>query len=245
MIKIEGLSKTYAGARTPALNNLSLTVEPGKITGFLGPNGSGKSTTLNILVGLLEQSSGEVEILGQNIRDYDNELKSRIGYVPDGSIYYPAYTGAKYLKFLGEIYGIEASTLEDRVRPLATEFGFIDDLNKKISAYSHGMNQKLAIIAALIHEPEVFILDEPQGGLDPKSNFVLKEIMRRYCDQGKTVFFSTHVLDVAERICDEIAIIKKGELLATGSLAELRHLSGEDGSLESLFLKLTEEDTHE
>lgn len=241
MIKIENLSKSYPGAKKAALDNLNLVVEPGKITGFLGPNGAGKSTTLNILVGLLEESAGSVEILGKNIKDYGTELNRKIGYVADGAIYYPGLTGAKFLKFLGEMYEIEPAVLADRVRPLAEQFSFVDDLDKKIAAYSHGMNQKLSIIAALIHNPEVFILDEPQGGLDPKSNFVLKNIMRSYCDQGKTVFFSTHVLDVAERICDEIAIIKEGRLVAEGNLAELRAKSGSDGSLENLFLQLTEE----
>ncbi len=243
MIECKGVSKVYGKSGIKAVDNINLLVEPGKIWGFLGPNGAGKSSLIKMIVGLLQPSSGSITVQGVDVRQDPLSVKKLIGYVPDGGVVYPGMTGMQFLNFIADMYEVSSDQRKNRIEKYAGAFGFFEDLSRKVTSYSHGMSQKLAIIGALIHDPEVLILDEPQGGLDPKSNFVLKEIMRELCVEGKTVFFSTHVLDIAEKLCDHVSIIKKGTIIADGTLDELRNSPGQEhASLEQLFLELTEDD---
>lgn len=238
MISIKGVSKSYGGHR--AVDNINLEIESGKIFGFLGPNGAGKTTTIKMIVGLLEQDEGTITLSGIDVRKQGLESKRHFSYVPDNPELYEFYTGFNYLNFIADVYRIDAETRKERIKKYADAFEFYDSLPQYISSYSHGMKQKIALIGALISEPDVFILDEPMVGLDPKSAFMLKNIMRERCDMGKTVFFSTHVMEVAEKICDKIAIIKSGKIIAEGTLEELHKIADSEGSLEQLFLELTE-----
>jgi ABC-2 type transport system ATP-binding protein len=240
MISISNVSKSYDNNRIKAVQNLNLEISPGELFGFLGPNGAGKSTTIKMLVGLLHPDSGLVTIGGKNLQKNSREVKKLIGYVPDEPMLYEKMTGTQYLRFIADIYQVpkeqRTKTLE-----LAEDFEIRHALDDVISAYSHGMRQKIAIISALLHDPEIFILDEPIVGLDPKSAFTLKEKMRQRCDAGKTVFFSTHVMEVAERLCDRVGIISKGTMIALGPFDQLRNQAGRsDSTLEQLFLELTD-----
>ncbi len=237
MIEIQNVSKRYARGNL-AVNNISFTVPDGEIFGFLGPNGAGKTTTIKMIVGLLQQNEGRILVNGTDTLEDPMTVKSQLAYVPDNPVLYEKLRGTEYLEFVADMFRMDQATRTEKIEEYATLFSLQDDLNDMIGTYSHGMQQKLALIAALIHEPEVFILDEPMVGLDPKSSFLLKEHMRQRCDEGKTVFFSTHVLDVAERICDRIAIINKGEIIAIGTMEELR--ASHEGTLERIFLEITQ-----
>lgn len=237
MIEINGVSKSYGGGTKKAVDNLNLTVRPGEIFGFLGPNGAGKTTTIKMLVGLLRPDAGSIRINGYDITAQPLEAKRQMAFVPDSPEVYEKLTGLEYLNFIGDMYGVSAADRRTRIERFAGLFELTGALSDRISAYSHGMQQKLVLMAALLHNPPVWILDEPMVGLDPKSAHTLKELMAEHTRQGHTLFFSTHVLEVAEKLCDRVAIIKKGQIIACGTLAELRQ---GDQSLEELFLELTE-----
>lgn len=242
MIALEQVSKSYSQGKVKAVKELTLQVPPGEIFGFLGPNGAGKSTTIKMLVGLLKPDSGTVSLQGCNIQRDPLEVKKRVGYVPDEPILYEKMTGRRYLNFICDVFLVSKEKRDERIALLSQEFTMDQVLDDTILSYSHGMKQKIQIIAALVHDPEVFILDEPMTGLDPRASFTLKDIMRRLCNDGKTVFFSTHVMEVAERICDSVGIIRKGELIAHAPFPELKAASGkQDSTLEQLFLELTHE----
>ncbi len=238
MIKIENVSKSYE--KFKAVDDISLEVKSGEIFGFLGPNGAGKTTTIKMIVGLLEQDEGNISIQGIDVRKNPVESKRLFSYVPDNPEVYEYLTGLHYLNFLADIHKIGKEERKERIKKYADMFEFYDNLPQYISSYSHGMKQKIALIGALISEPDVFILDEPMVGLDPKSSFRLKELMRERCKMGKSVFFSTHVMEVAEKVCDRIAIINKGKIIALGTLEEIHQRSKLEGSLEELFLELTD-----
>lgn len=237
MITFEHVNKSFGAKK--AVDNLNLTIEDGKVFGFIGPNGAGKTTTIKMLTGILRPDSGTVRLNGIDISQSPMEAKRSFGYVPDTFDMYERLTGMEYLRFMGDIYGVDARRRKEHIDRYLSLFELQDAASQQIRGYSHGMKQKLAITGALMHEPSIWILDEPMVGLDPQSVFILKEEMRRHADGGRTVFFSTHVLDVAERLCDEIGIIKQGRLIANGTLEELR--GGEqDSTLEELFLELVE-----
>ncbi len=244
MIYINGVSKTYRDNKIKAVDNLTLTVEPGKIFGFLGPNGAGKSTTIKMLTGILPPDEGRIEMCGIDMIKNPVQAKRITGYVPDEPVFYEKMSGGEFIGFIADIYEADNAT-RNFAEKLAADFGIADKLADSISSYSHGMKQKLSITVALMHRPEIFILDEPMSGLDPQSAFALKKRMRLLCDEGKTVFFSTHVMEVAEKICDEVAIINRGNIIACGRLENIREAnrskngSDEDNSLEKLFLELT------
>lgn len=238
MIEINGLSKSYKGSGRLALDSLSLTVNDGEIFGFLGPNGAGKSTAIKCMTGILSFTQGTVKICGVDINEDPVGAKKKIGFVPDEHLLYEGLTGRQYVNFISDIFGVDKSRREELTKKYADEFGLSDRLDETISNYSHGMKQKIAVIAALVHEPDIFILDEPMLGLDPKSAYILKKTMREYADNGKTVFFSSHILEVVEKICDRVAIIDGGKLIAVCDIQELKEKRS-DMSLEQLFLTLT------
>ncbi len=241
MLEVNNLSKTYAKGSVKAVEDISFSVKEGEIFGFLGPNGAGKTTTIKMIVGLLKPTNGHI-----SINHYDNqvdaiEAKKQISYIPDKPEVFDKLKGITYLNFMADVYGVSVTDRKERLAYYLELFQLKDAVNDVISSYSHGMKQKIALIGGLLHEPNLFILDEPMVGLDPKSAFHLKEVMRQMCQKGKTVFFSTHVLEVAEKLCDRIAIINKGKIIAQGTMKELRALEGTEGSLENIFLELTEE----
>lgn len=236
MLKITNFTKTYGNVK--AVDDLTLHIAPGEIYGFIGHNGAGKTTTIKACCGILSFDEGEITIDGTNIVSDPIACKRKTAYIPDNPDLYDFLSGIKYLNFIADIYGISADERADGIKKYADVFGLTNDLAQPISAYSHGMKQKLAIIAALIHKPKLIIMDEPFVGLDPKASHSLKEIMREHCDNGGAIFFSTHVLEVAEKLCDKIAIIKGGRLIASGSMEEVKGNS----SLEDVFLEL--EDTN-
>jgi ABC-2 type transport system ATP-binding protein len=240
MITTSNLTKSYTKDEKKALDNLSLEVKSGELYGFLGPNGAGKTTTIKILTGLLRPDGGTAEVGGIDVLANPIAVKRIVGYVPDDPLLYDNMSGMRFLSFIADVFEVGDARL--RIPELAEKFELRDALPDRISSYSHGMKQKVAIIAALLHDPEVFILDEPIVGLDPQSSFTLKQIMRERCAAGKTVFFSTHVMEVAERLCDRVGIISHGKLIATGPLDELRARAGKsDATLENLFLELTDD----
>ncbi|MBE6913889.1 MAG: ABC transporter ATP-binding protein [Ruminococcaceae bacterium] len=234
MLKIEHLTKTYGDFK--AVDDLSLHIAPGEIYGFIGHNGAGKTTTLKSVVGIQSFDAGEITIGGVSVRSDPIACKKQIAYIPDNPDLYEYMTGIQYLNFVADIFGVGAVERSERIHTYAETFELTADLGEPISAYSHGMRQKLAIISALIHEPKLILMDEPFVGLDPKATHSLKLIMREICDQGGAIFFSTHVLEVAEKLCDKVAIIKGGRLIRCGSMEEVRG----DESLESVFLELEE-----
>jgi ABC-2 type transport system ATP-binding protein len=240
MLKLQNLSKSYQKGKIKAVDSLNISVSNGEIFGFLGPNGAGKTTTLKMIVGLLEPDEGNVIINGINMRNNPIETKKQFSYVPDNPEVFKKLRGIDYLNFLGDVYEIPTDTREKRIETYARRFEMSKSLQDSVDSYSHGMQQKIILIGALLHEPSIFILDEPMVGLDPKSSFELKQIMREHCDKGNSVLFSTHVLEVAEKVCDRIAIIKEGHIIATGSMEEIRNQSGSEESLEQIFLELTE-----
>lgn len=235
MLKIEHLTKSYGDRK--AVDDLSLHILPGEIYGFIGHNGAGKTTTLKSVVGILQFDSGEITVNGADIRTAPIECKKQMAYIPDNPDLYDFMSGIQYLNFIADIFEVPVEVRKERIHRYADDFGLTDDLGQAISAYSHGMKQKLAIIAALIHEPKLIIMDEPFVGLDPKAAHTLKAIMRRICDDGGAIFFSTHVLEVAEKLCDKVAIIRNGRLIRSGTMEEVRG----DESLEAVFLELEDE----
>lgn len=232
MLKIEHLTKKY-GEKT-AVEDLSLHILKGEIYGFIGHNGAGKTTTLKSIVGILQFEEGEIRIDGDSIQENPLVCKKKIAYIPDNPDLYEFMTGVKYLHFIADIFGVDEQTRRERIRKYADLFEITSDLAQPIAAYSHGMKQKLAIIAAWIHNPELIIMDEPFVGLDPKASHILKGMMREVCDEGGAIFFSTHVLEVAEKLCDKVAIIKNGKLIRSGTMEEVKG----DDSLEEVFLEL-------
>ncbi len=235
MLKIENFTKKY-GDKT-AVDNLSLHIEKGEIYGFIGHNGAGKTTTIKACCGILGFDSGEIFIDGMSVREKPIECKSILSYIPDNPDLYEFMSGIGYLNFIGDIFGVEPALRQEAIRKYADMFEITEDLAQPIKAYSHGMKQKLAIISALIHSPKLIIMDEPFVGLDPKAAHILKGIMRDICSAGGAIFFSTHVLEVAEKLCDKVAIIKDGKLLVSGKTDEVRG----NASLEDVFLELGEE----
>lgn len=235
MLKIEHLTKTYGDKK--AVDDLTLHIQPGEIYGFIGHNGAGKTTTLKAVVGILAFDGGEITVDGTSIKADPLQCKKKIAYIPDNPDLYEFMSGIQYLNFVADIFGVSAETRQERIRTYADAFELTDDLAQPISAYSHGMKQKLAVIAALVHDPKLIIMDEPFVGLDPKAAHILKGLMRDICDRGGAIFFSTHVLEVAEKLCDKVAIIKSGKLIRSGTMEEVRG----DASLESVFLELEED----
>ena len=239
MIHFDHVVKQYGKSNVRAVDDLCLHVEKGSTIGFIGPNGAGKTTTIRLLTGILSPTSGTVTVGGIDMARDPIAAKRLIGFVPDAHEMYDRLTGMQYLNFMADVYGVSSSDRKAHIEKYLNLFELEDASAEQIRSYSRGMRQKLTIIGALIHNPPVWVLDEPMVGLDPRAAHILKEEMRRHCEAGNTVFFSTHVLDVAEKLCNDIAIINKGQLLAPGSLEELR--SGERGAtLEQLFLELTE-----
>ena len=232
MLVIENLTKKYG--EKVAVNDLSLHIRPGEIYGFIGHNGAGKTTTLKSCAGILRFDAGEIFIDGNSIKDEPLKCKEKIAYIPDNPDLYDYMTGTKYLNFIADIFKVDEKKRREKIDEYAEIFGLSDDLGAPIASYSHGMKQKLAVISALIHDPKLIIMDEPFVGLDPKAAHTLKEIMRKICDDGGAIFFSTHVLEVAEKLCDKIAIIKDGRLIRSGTMEEVKG----DDSLEEVFLEL-------
>ena len=232
MLKIEHLTKTYGDKK--AVDDLTLHIGAGEIYGFIGHNGAGKTTTIKSCCGILQFDKGEIYIDGVSIKEDPLGCKRKMAYIPDNPDIYNFMSGIKYLNFIADVYEVSESDRNARIKKYADMFELTDDLAQPVSAYSHGMKQKLVIISALIHEPKLMILDEPFVGLDPKASYEVKEIMRDMCSKGSAIFFSTHVLEVAEKLCDKIAIIKNGRLVISGLTDEVRG----DESLESVFLEL-------
>ncbi len=232
MLKIEHLTKTYGDKK--AVEDLSLTIAPGEIYGFIGHNGAGKTTTLRSVAGILRFDSGEITVDGFSVKEAPLECKKRMAYIPDNPDLYDFMTGIQFLNFTADIFGVGAGERAERIERYAGLFELTGDLAQPISAYSHGMKQKLAMIAAWLHAPRLILMDEPFVGLDPKASHLLKGMMRQVCDEGGAIFFSTHVLEVAEKLCDKVAIIKSGRLVKSGTMDEVKG----DSSLESVFLEL-------
>ena len=232
MLNISHLTKTYGEKK--AVDDLSLHIAPGEIYGFIGHNGAGKTTTIKSVVGILQFDEGEITVDGISIKNDPIACKKKIAYIPDNPDLYDFMSGIKYLNFVADIFGVSAADRQERIKKYADMFEITGDLAQPISAYSHGMKQKLAIISAWIHEPKLIIMDEPFVGLDPKASFLLKEMMHEVCEKGGAIFFSTHVLEVAEKLCDKVAIIKGGKLIRSGTMEEAKG----DDSLEEVFLEL-------
>jgi len=239
MLRLENLSKTYSKGKVKAVDGLVLDVKPGEIFGFLGPNGAGKSTTIKMITGILQPDEGNIVLNGVSLQKEPYVFKHNIGYVPDNHATYDKLTGSEYLNFMGSMYDVGAETLKQRAQTLAEKFGLSNALNDQIKSYSHGMKQKLVVIGSLLHEPELWILDEPLTGLDPQSAYELKSYMREHADKGHTVFFSSHVIDVVEKVCDRVGIIKNGKLIAVGTIDQLKK---QNSSLEEFFLSVTKTD---
>ncbi len=235
MLRIENITKVYGQHK--AVDSLSLHIAPGEIYGFIGHNGAGKTTTLKACCGILRFDDGEIYINGKSIKEEPVACKRDIAYIPDNPDLYEFLSGIKYLNFIADIFGVSKHEREERINKYADMFELTGDLAQPISAYSHGMKQKLAIISALIHSPKLLIMDEPFVGLDPKAAHILKGLMRELCDNGGAIFFSTHVLEVAEKLCDKVAIIKNGKLIVSGPMEQVKG----DASLENVFLELEEE----
>lgn len=232
MLRINNLTKIYGNRTT--VDHLSLHIAPGEIYGFIGHNGAGKTTTIKSCIGILQFEEGDVSIGGISIRENPLECKKQIAYIPDNPDIYEFMSGIKYLNFIADIFGVGEQERQERIRKYADLFELTEDLAQPVSAYSHGMKQKLVIISAWIHEPKLIIMDEPFVGLDPKASHLLKGMMREFCDRGGAIFFSTHVLEVAEKLCDKVAIIKNGQLIKSGTMEEVKG----DTSLEDVFLEL-------
>lgn len=235
MLRINNLTKAYGDKK--AVDDLSLYIQRGEIYGFIGHNGAGKTTTLKSVVGILDFDEGEIYINGKSIRKSPVECKRLIAYIPDNPDLYDFMSGIKFLNFVADIFGVSSDERQEKIRKYADAFELTKDLAQPISSYSHGMKQKLAVISAWLHSPKLIVMDEPFVGLDPKAAFILKEMMREHCDKGGAIFFSTHVLEVAEKLCDKVAIIKQGKLIKSGTMEEVRG----DESLEEVFLELEAE----
>ena len=234
MLKLEHLTKIYGEKK--AVDDLTLEIKPGEICAFIGHNGAGKTTTLKICCGILQADGGEVWVDGVSVRENPLEAKRKLAYLPDNPDLYEYMTGIQYLNFIADVFGVDAQTRAERIAAYSEKFALTADLAQPISAYSHGMKQKLAIISALLHDPKLILMDEPFVGLDPVAAHTLKQMMREFCAAGGAIFFSTHVLEVAEKLCDRVAIIQQGKLIRAGSMDEVKG----DGSLENVFLELEE-----
>ncbi|HHW18481.1 MAG TPA: ABC transporter ATP-binding protein [Firmicutes bacterium] len=241
MLRMSGVSKSY-DSRVKAVDGLDLEVHQGEIFGFLGPNGAGKTTTIKMIVGILKPDEGSIVVNGVDVAKEPVRAKKQIGYVPDEAQLWDKLTGVEYLNFMCDVYGVPGEEREKRALGLLESFEMLKVVGDPIGSYSRGMRQKIAIIGSLLHHPPLWILDEPMVGLDPRSSFLLKELMRSHADQGGAVFFSTHVLEVAERLCDRVGIIHKGKLIAVNTVEEMKKLFAREGdkSLEEIFLKITE-----
>lgn len=241
MISIENVSKSY-NKKDKIIDKLNLEIKNGEIFGFLGPNGAGKSTTIKMITGILDIDEGDIIINNKSIRKNPIEAKKCFGYVPDNPDMFLKLRGIEYLNFIADMYEVSLKERCQKIEELTKLFEINDVLNDKIQSYSHGMRQKIVIIGSLLHDPQNWIIDEPMTGLDPKATYELKQIMRKIIEQNKSVFFSTHILDVAEKLCDRIGIISKGKLLFVGTLEEMRKELKENKSLEELFMEITEND---
>ena len=239
MIEIKNVSKSYIKGKK-SVDNLSLEIKDGEIFGFLGPNGAGKTTTIRMITGILDADEGEILIDGKNIKTQVLEAKKNFGFVPDNPDMFLKLKGIEYLNFMADVYDIPANKRKEKIESLTKKFEIYNELNNQIQSYSHGMRQKIVICGALLSEPKNWILDEPMTGLDPKSSYDLKEMMREHAKFGKTVFFSTHILEVAEKLCDRVGIINKGKLVFVGTFEEMKQKFKENASLEDLFLEITE-----
>lgn len=236
MLSIRGVSKTY-NQKVKACNNINLTIETGDIYGFIGHNGAGKTTLLKSIAGIINFDEGEIRIFGKSIKEEPLEAKKLIAYIPDNPDVYESLTGIQYLDFIADVFDVPLATRQELIDKYATMFEIKDVLNNPISSYSHGMKQKIVIMGALIHDPLVMLLDEPFVGLDPKASFLLKEVFKERCAKGALIFFSTHVLEVAEKLCNKVAIIKQGEIVANGKTETVI----KDQSLENIFMELLNE----
>ncbi len=239
MIEIKNVTKTYNGIYK-AIDNLNLEIEDGQIFGLLGPNGAGKTTTIKMITGVIAPSEGDIYINNNSIIEDTIEAKEQFGYVSDNPDIFLKLTGLEYLNFMADIYDVTSEDRQEAISDLAERFNMKNALGDKIQSYSHGMRQKIVVMGVLVHRPRVWILDEPMTGLDPKSAYILKEMMKEHAKIGNTVLFSTHVLDVAEKLCDKVAVINKGQLIFQGTLEEMRHEFKENDSLEEMFLEMTE-----
>ena len=237
MIEIKNVSESYVKG-IKVIDNMNLKIDDGVIFGFIGPNGAGKTTTIEMITGILNIDEGDILIDGINISKNPIQAKMHFGYVPDTPDAFEKLTGLEYLNFIGDVYLVPQNERYEIIRKLSAEFGLTEDLNENIQGYSHGMRQKLNIISVLLHTPKNWILDEPMTGLDPKASYTLKQLMKKHRDNGNTVFFSTHVLDVAEKLCDKIAIIDKGKIIFVGTPEELKEKAKNSASLEESFLKI-------
>ena len=239
MIEIKNVSKSYVKGKK-SVDSLNLDIKNGEIFGFLGPNGAGKTTTIRMITGILNIDEGDILIDGESIKTNSLQAKKNFGFVPDSPDMFLKLKGIEYLNFMADIYEVPKEKRVEKIEELTKKFEIYDELNSQIQSYSHGMRQKIVICAALLSEPKNWILDEPMTGLDPKSSFDLKEMMREHAKSGKTVFFSTHVLEVAEKLCDRVGIINKGKLVFVGTFEEMKEKFKEEGTLEELFLEITE-----
>lgn len=239
MLEFKNVCKSYSEGKN-AVDNLNLTINAGEIFGFLGPNGAGKTTTIKMLVGILKPTSGEILINGKSIEKDSIEAKKMFGYVPDNPDMFLKFTGIEYLNFIADVYEIPSDKRKSRIEILSEKFEMKNNLSEKISSYSHGMRQKIILMGVLLHEPNNWIMDEPMTGLDPKASHLLKEMMKEHAKKGNAVFFSTHVLEVAEKVCDRIGIINNGKLIALGTVDEIKRKFNDDESLENIFLEITE-----
>ena len=237
MLQINHYTKQYSTGGPKAVDDLSLHIKPGEIYGFLGHNRAGKTTTIKACCGILDFTEGEILVNGMSIKKQPLECKRIMAYIPDNPDLYDFLSGIQYLNFIGDVYKVPVSVREKRIAEYSGDMGITDALAEKVGSYSHGMKQKLAIVSALMHEPKLLIMDEPFVGLDPKAAYIFKQIMRKFCDNGGAIFFSTHVLDVAEKLCDKIAIIRNGKLLADGDIETVKG----NESLEEVFLELVDD----
>lgn len=240
MIELKNISKAYLKNKN-IIENLNLTIKNGEIFGFLGPNGAGKTTTIKMITGIIKPSNGEVYIDGISIKEKPLEAKKNFSYVPDSPDMFLSLTGNEYLNFMADMYDIPLKIRTERINNFAMQFEIIENLDQRILEYSHGMRQKIVLIGALLNDSNNLILDEPMVGLDPKAAYVLKKIMREYANANKTVLFSTHVLEIAEKICDRVCIINKGEIIAIGTIDEIKQKFN-NGTLENIFLEITEDE---
>ena len=241
MIEIKNVSKSYVKGKK-SVDSLNLDIKNGEIFGFLGPNGAGKTTTIRMITGILDPDEGDILVDGHSIKKEPLEAKKNFGFVPDSPDMFLKLKGIEYLNFLAKVYNVKKKKKNSRIESLTKKFEIFDELNNNIESYSHGMRQKIVICGALLSNPKNWILDEPMTGLDPKASFDLKEMMREHTRKGNTVFFSTHILEVAEKLCDRVGIINKGKLVFVGTFEEMKEKFKEQTSLEELFLEITEQD---
>ncbi len=240
MIEIKNVDESYVDG-VKVIDNMNLTIDDGVVFGFIGPNGAGKTTTIEMITGVLDIDKGDILIDGKSIIKEPIEAKKKLGFVPDTPDVFEKLTGLEYLNFIGDVYEVPAKDRLERVQRLSKEFNIYEHLRDRIQSYSHGMKQKLLIISVLLHNPKNWILDEPMTGLDPKASYTLKKLMKEHSSKGNTVFFSTHVLEVAEKICDKIAVIDKGKIIFVGTVEELKAKAKTNSSLEESFLKIIDE----